>query len=122
MTSYPNTQYDTSIYKFKLIEKITQLDDLKLILQLAEQLSIDLYTTDVEGIRRTPEVVGGSARIRDTRIPVWVLVDYKNLGKDNNWFLANYPGLTEKDLLHAWKYYALHKEEIDEDIRKNDED
>ncbi|NEO64576.1 MAG: DUF433 domain-containing protein, partial [Moorea sp. SIO4G2] len=32
------------------------------------------------GIEKTPGVCGGDARIANTRIPVWVLVQARNLG------------------------------------------
>ncbi|MEM9836998.1 MAG: DUF433 domain-containing protein [Bacteroidota bacterium] len=122
MTATPSILVDLSTLKLRLIEKITQLEDKALAGQLAEQLEVDIHTTDVAGIKRTPGVVGGRARIRDKRLPVWLLVDYRRLGKDESWFLRNYPGLTSQDLKNAWKYYELHKEEIDNDIRENDEE
>jgi uncharacterized protein (DUF433 family) len=121
MTADPDQQLQTNSYKIRLIEKITQLDDLELIRLIADQLSIDLDSTDVEGIKKTPGVVGGSARIREMRLPVWLLVSYHKLGKEDNWFLQNYPDLKQKDLKNAWEYYRLHQQEIEQEIIDNDE-
>jgi uncharacterized protein (DUF433 family) len=65
------------------------------------------------GIQETPGVCGGLARIRDLRIPVWTLVAYRQQGAPDEELLANYPGLTEKDLQAAWAYYEANQEEID---------
>ncbi len=35
--------------------------------------------------------------------------------------LEMYPSLTREDLLAAWDYYRAHHDEIDEDIRGNEE-
>ena len=48
--------------------------------------------------RVTPGVCGGQARIRNTRIPVWTLVAYRQQGAPDEELLANYPGLTAEDL------------------------
>ncbi|OAI38802.1 hypothetical protein AYO38_08940 [bacterium SCGC AG-212-C10] len=71
-------------------------------------------------IRRTPGVVGGSARIRNTRIPVWLLVEIRQAGQPDSEFFLDYPDLTPEDLQAAWSYYEGHKDEIDNDIAEND--
>lgn len=64
-------------------------------------------------IQATPGVCGGYARIRNTRIPVWTLVSFRQQGADEAELLRNYPGLTPLDLDAAWLYYKQHREEVD---------
>jgi uncharacterized protein (DUF433 family) len=76
-------------------------------------------TTD--RITRTPGVCGGDACIRGHRVPVWVLVGYRRLGKNDADLLRNYPFLSPADLEAAWAYAAANREEIDRAIRENEE-
>jgi uncharacterized protein (DUF433 family) len=71
-------------------------------------------------IEKTPGVCGGDACIRWTRIPVWGLMEWRNLGLSDAEILDRSMGLTQADLDAAWEYYAKHREEIDEAIRDND--
>lgn len=64
-------------------------------------------------IQSTPGVCGGYARIRNTRIPVWTLVSFRQQGADEAELLRNYPTLTPLDLDAAWLYYQQHQENID---------
>lgn len=73
------------------------------------------------GIEKTIGVSGGSACIIRTRIPVRTLVAFKNLGLSDPKILANYPTLLQQDLNNAWAYYLTHREEIDLEIRENEE-
>jgi type III restriction enzyme len=77
-------------------------------------------TTQTNLILKTPGVCGANARIRDTRIPVWTLVSFRQQGASNEELLRNYPGLTQQDLEAAWLYYEMHPEEIDQIIALND--
>lgn len=65
-------------------------------------------TTQTSSISKTPGVCGANARIRDTRIPVWTLVSFRQQGASNEELLRNYPGLTQQDLEAAWLYYGMH--------------
>jgi len=67
-------------------------------------------------IQSTPDVCFGKPRIRNTRIPVWLLVSFRNQGASNQELLRNYPSLTQHDLPAAWDYYSNHKNEIDQEI------
>ena len=78
-------------------------------------------TTTEPLIRKTPDVMGGEACIRRSRIAVYDLVEYKQLGQTDIDLLNNYPTLTQQDLDAAWAYYAANKEEIDTAIRLNNE-
>ncbi|HEY9826770.1 MAG TPA: DUF433 domain-containing protein [Stenomitos sp.] len=73
-------------------------------------------------IRKTPGVCGGRACIRNTRIPVWTLVVYRQNGSDDASILNDYPTLTQSDLDTAWAYNALYAEEIQSDICDNEAD
>jgi hypothetical protein len=68
----------------------------------------------VHPIQKTKGICGGSARIRDTRIPVWSLVSLRLQGVDEEYLLRNYPSLTVHDLAVAWQYYTEHQTEIDQ--------
>jgi uncharacterized protein (DUF433 family) len=72
-------------------------------------------------VSKNPDRQGGDACVRDTRIPVWVLVNYRRLGGGDADLLRNYPSLTPADLEAAWEYAAAHAEEIDRAIRENEE-
>jgi uncharacterized protein (DUF433 family) len=69
-----------------------------------------------DAIRRTEGVVGGDARVRNTRIPVWTLVQFKKLGRTGSQLLDDFPGLTREDLDAAWQYYRDHTDEIEQAI------
>ena len=73
------------------------------------------------GIEKTPGVCGGDARVVNTRIPVWVLIQARNLGNTEVELLVNYPSITAADLTHAWDYAADHLDEINQAIRENEE-
>lgn len=66
-----------------------------------------------KAIGSTPGVCGGNARIRNTRIPVWTLVSFRQQGADEAELLRNFPGLSSEDLENAWSYYDRHRQEID---------
>ena len=78
-------------------------------------------TATASWISKKPDRCGGDACVRDSRIPVWVLVGYRRLGKDDAWILDAYPTLTQADLNAAWEYADSHTEEIDRNIRENEE-
>ena len=56
-------------------------------------------------------------------MPVWGLVEYRNLGGTDEQIMAQYePPLSRAELDAAWRYAELHAEEIAADIRDNDEE
>ena len=75
-----------------------------------------------QGICKTPGVMGGEACVRDTRIPVWLLVSYTRLGLSEAKLLDNYPTLTGRDLVNAWSYASAYIDEIDRAIAQQDEE
>lgn len=74
------------------------------------------------GISKTQGVCGGEACIEGTRIPVWVLVSYRQLGVNDSEQLYNYPTLTASDLANAWIYATANPDEISVAIQANDQD
>lgn len=72
---------------------------------------------DVESILG---VCGGEPCIVRTRIPVWVLVQAKQLGIIEADLLRCYPTLRAEDLTSAWAYFRSHRDEIEQQIRENE--
>lgn len=73
------------------------------------------------GIESTPGVCGGDPCIARTRIPVWLLEQYRRLGMPEAEILSNFPSLRAVDLVNAWAFVAAHPDEIDRQIRDNEE-
>jgi len=74
------------------------------------------------GIQKTPGVCGGDACIRQTRIPVWVLVNARRLGISESELLEDYPTLRAADLANAWAYAEAYPDEIETAIQENEDD
>lgn len=73
-------------------------------------------------IQKSPDVCGGEACIRDTRIPVWSVVAARNLGASDDQLRSYFvTPLSPADLRAAFGYYEEHAQEIDEDIRQNED-
>jgi uncharacterized protein (DUF433 family) len=78
-------------------------------------------TMTASWISKKPDRCGGDACVRDSRLPVWVLVGYRRLGAPDAEILQAYPSLTHADLEAAWAYAATNVAEIDRAIRENEE-
>ena len=76
---------------------------------------------ETPGIEKTENVCGGSARIAGSRIPVWQLVEASGLGASEAQLLLDYPSLRAEDLVNAWSYARDHGEEIELEIRENED-
>lgn len=74
---------------------------------------IQAQTNSSTGINKTPGVVGGDACIRNMRIPVWSLVQYRNMGANDDRILEAYPQLTATDLANPWTYAAAFPDEAE---------
>ena len=72
------------------------------------------------GIESIPGVQGGDPCIVRTRIPVWMLEQYRRLGAREADLLANYPSLRAEDLVNAWAYVRAHRDEIDRQIEEQE--
>jgi uncharacterized protein (DUF433 family) len=73
------------------------------------------------GIESTPEVCGGEPRVAGTRIPVWTLENYSRLGLSEAQILGAFRSLRATDLVNAWSFVASHLDEIEQQIRDNEE-
>ena len=71
-------------------------------------------------VDKTAGVCGGDARIAGTRIPVWQLVEARNLGVREAQLLIDFPRLTARNLVDAWAYADEHPEEIAAAIHDNE--
>ena len=72
------------------------------------------------GIENIPGVSGGEPCIIRTRIPVWLLVQARQLGTSEADLLRSYPTLRAEDLANAWAYYRAYRTEIDQQIQENE--
>ena len=73
------------------------------------------------GIESTPGVCGGDPCIVRTRIAVRVLEQYRRLGLGDADILRAYPSLRAEDLANAWAFVRAHKDEIERQIRENED-
>lgn len=71
-------------------------------------------------IRSTKTMLGGDHRIRNTRIPVWLLVTHKQWGQTDSEILAEYPFLNAADLSSAWDFYAANRPLVERERRRNE--
>jgi uncharacterized protein (DUF433 family) len=72
-------------------------------------------------ISKAADRCGRDACVRDSRIPVWVLVNFRRLGGSESGLLSDYPTLTPADLEAAWEYAAANTKEIETAIRENEQ-
>ena len=100
----------------ELLPSLSQTEKEKLLQMVAQQLG-----GAVPGIQSTSGVCGGDPCIRETRIPVWLLQQYRELGSSEEEILRSYPSLSAQDLVNAWAYVRTHRDEIDQQIRENDQ-
>jgi uncharacterized protein (DUF433 family) len=73
-------------------------------------------------IQKTPGICGGDACLRDTRVPVWSVINALRLGASRAELLTYFvTPLSPADVQAALDYYEEHGEEIDTEIRLNEE-
>lgn len=65
--------------------------------------------------------MGGEACIRQTRIPVWLLISYRREGASDAHILEGHPDLSAADLVNAFSYADAHFDEIETVIREQEE-
>ena len=73
-------------------------------------------------IKKTADVSGGAACVGDTRVPAWILVQLKKLGRTEEELMADFPSLRPGDLDLVWGYYRDHTGEIDAAIAAQEQD
>ncbi len=100
----------------KILSAMTRAEKAQLLQWVASDLG-DAFP----GIESEGGVCGGEPRIVRTRIPVWVLEQARRLGTSEADLLRSYPALRAEDLVHAWAYVRTHPEEIERQIRENEE-
>lgn len=98
-----------------LLPHLTRSEKAQLLRWVADDL-----TDAFPGIEHHPAVCGGEARPVRTRIPVWVLVQARQLGTSEADLLRSYPTLRAEDLANAWAYARAHADEIEHAIRANE--
>ena len=86
-------------------------------------MSKNNQTVSQAGIRKTPGVLGGDACVGNRRIAVWMLVQARRMGRNDDQLQSDFePPLTQAELDTAWDYYEENQEEIDQAIRGNEAD
>ena len=104
------------------IELLEPADQEELLSELTGRVYSSIPDKAYPSIVSTPDVCGGEPRFVRTRIPVWCVERLRQLGANEAVILASYPRLTPSDLVQAWAYVAAHREEIERQIRENEED
>lgn len=100
----------------KILSSMTRAEKAQLLRWVVNDLG-DAFP----GIESTPGVSGGEARVVRTRIPIWVLEQARRLGVTESDLLRSYPTLRAEDLANAWAYVRAHRDEIEQQIRDNEE-
>lgn len=100
----------------KLLYTMTRAEKAQVLQWVARDLG-DAFP----GIESNPGICGGEYCIVRTRIPVWILVQARNFEKSEAELLRAYPTLRAEDLANAWAFARSHKEEIERQIRENEE-
>ena len=100
----------------RFLASLSKADKAQVLKAVADDL-LDAYP----GIESRPNVCGGDACIAGTRISVWVLEQARRQGVNESTLLAEYPTLSAQDLANAWSYVRSHHDEIDEQIRRNED-
>jgi uncharacterized protein (DUF433 family) len=92
------------------------------------ELPIDVDTqnrieneTQAGPIVKTTGCCGGSARLKERRVPVWLLASWALDGVSVFEILEFLPDLSAEEVEAALHYARLNSEEIDHEIRLNDE-
>lgn len=100
----------------KLLSEMSRAEKAQLLQWVVQDLG-----DSFPGIESVPGVCEGEARIVRTRIPVWVLEQARRLGTSEADLLRAFPTLRVEDIANAWAYIRSHHEEIDCNIRENEE-
>jgi uncharacterized protein (DUF433 family) len=88
---------------------------------MAVQILVESIESKSRGVTKVPGVMGGEACLRGTRIPVWLLVSYRNQGMTDEDILKGYPDLSAADLFCVWAYAKAYGAEIAAAIRDQEE-
>ena len=99
----------------KLLSTMTRAEKAQLL-----QLVVRDLGNAFPGIESIPGVCGGVPCIVRTRIPVWVLEQYRRQESREAELLRAYPTLRAEDLVNAWAYVHVHRDEIEQQIQENE--
>jgi uncharacterized protein (DUF433 family) len=100
----------------KELESLSRAEKARLLQRIVQELG-----DSFPGVESTPAVCGGEPCIVRTRIPVWVLEQMRRQGVSEADILRSYPTLRAEDLAAAWAYVRVHRSEIEQQIRDNEE-
>lgn len=106
-----------------LLSKMKRPDKLallKLVLDDLQHPTQEILEHYLSRIERTEGVCGGDARIAGTRIPVWLIEEFRRAGASDAEILQAYPSLSAEDLVAAKGWARAYSEDIDRQIRDND--
>jgi uncharacterized protein (DUF433 family) len=77
-------------------------------------------TPDDPYVHEVPGVCGGYPVIRDSRIPVSLIVELNRQGADVDELAALYSHIGKERIQGALDYYAAHPARVDEDIERQE--
>ena len=100
----------------KELESLSRGEKARLVQMIVQDLGDSFPGVDI-----TDGVCGGEPCVVRTRIPVWVLEQMRRQGVTEADILRSYPTLRAEDLANAWAYVRVHRAEIDQQIRENEE-
>src|SRR5262249_26081697 len=113
------------IYKEPVMTPLQEAEKLLAAMSRAEKAQLLQWVVQdlgdaFPGIESVAGVCGGDPCIIRTRIPVWVLEQYRRLGASDADLLRAYPALRAADLANAWAYVRAHRDEVEQQIRANE--
>jgi uncharacterized protein (DUF433 family) len=100
----------------KELESLSRAEKARLLQRIVQDLG-----DSFPGVESTPGVCGGEPCIVRTRVPVWILEQMRRQGVSEADILRSYPTLRAEDLAAAWAYVRVHRDEIEQQIRENEE-
>jgi uncharacterized protein (DUF433 family) len=104
--------------KYSMItRKLHQTIQFLISLSIEEKIEIQRL---LDGIAKTSRCCNGSARIKNTTIPVWSLWQSRQMGATDAEILEAHPVLTPIDLSNAWTYAETFPDEIEQAIAANE--
>jgi type III restriction enzyme len=77
-------------------------------------------TTVHPHISMQKEVCGGRSIVAGTRMPVWSIIKWYKLGMSVEDIIREFPQLTPSQVHDAFSYYYDNQEEIEKDIKENE--
>jgi uncharacterized protein (DUF433 family) len=106
---------DKVLEAYELLSDMTRAEKAQVLQRVVQELG-DAFP----GIESNPGVNGGEPCVVRTRIPVWVLIQARQLGISEADLLRSYPSLHAEDLVNAWAYYRTYRQEIEQQIQENE--